>query len=142
MNWASRNPRWRLRKWRLAPMSWGKPKERKARDTLSAPACGLVASCRGRGSKTKGVLCSVGNRAAIEMIYRKSIDHCQREICSQPHFSYPIRKLGEDQGVRTGSQFPAAYRKFIPMTLQENFDEAMFEFSTGRCDAWPILRWR
>ena len=40
------------------------PRERKAREMLSAPACGLVASCKGRPSKTKGVLASKGKRAA------------------------------------------------------------------------------
>jgi hypothetical protein len=66
MSWASENPRWRLRKERLAPISWGKPRERKARETLSAPAWGLVASRSGRPSRTKGVLCKSGSRAAMD----------------------------------------------------------------------------
>src|ERR1035441_5393447 len=44
MNWAAKNPRWRLRRVRLAPVHGGKPKARKARETLSAPAGGRGAA--------------------------------------------------------------------------------------------------
>src|SRR5271165_2640011 len=47
-------------------MRSGKPRERKTREMPSRPACGLVASWRGRSSRTKGVLCSKGKRAAMK----------------------------------------------------------------------------
>src|SRR5271154_4750325 len=75
MIWASENPRWRLRKGRLASIIPGRPKDRKARETDSNPACALVASAKGRGSRTKGVLPSKGSRADmlgyIEILYVK-----------------------------------------------------------------------
>jgi hypothetical protein len=92
MNWAAKNPRWRLRRVRLAPVNGGKPKARKARETLSAPAGGRVASRSGRSSKTKGVLCGKGKRADMENTYWKPIGVGQAKKPFPPHFLNEIGK--------------------------------------------------
>ena len=53
---------------------------------FSGASVGLVASYKGRSSKTKGVLCSKGKRADMEMSYIKPIEHCQQKVCISPLF--------------------------------------------------------